>query len=267
MLILVNTLGRVNKQKAVSQIPVALHHLVRVFTQQSEVNALRLTLPPTIQVLALPDTTDGIAQARQMAIDALPKGKVWVIDDLCTFKSRTVTTERIVYKPIDDAAFAVLYEQINTLLDKYIQVGVSPHNGNNRVLADTKTVTRAYSCYGLRTDIMQRAGINFDGMHRDNKDHKYMEDFFITLDSLSKGYPNIVLYNFCFFYAHNTAGGNSTNRTLDGHASSAFELQRRFPLFVKCVHKNGKWGTQMMTNRVDVQVQWRKAFSLGKKRT
>jgi hypothetical protein len=267
MLILITTLGRATKHKAIAQIPEALHQHVRVFTQEAQADEYRQHLPSTIQLLTLPDDTDGIAQTRQRAIDALPKGKVWVIDDLCIFKKRTITTDRIIYEPVTAEQFTDLYESIEMLLERFIQVGVSSHNGNNRIHDEITLNNRAYSTYGLRTDIMARQRIEFDAMYKQDTTCKYMEDFYITLDALTKGYANCVIYDYCFLYAHNTAGGNSTNRTLEGHAASAAALAKRFPLFVRLTQKEGKWGTQQMDSRTEVTVQWKKAYQHGMKRT
>lgn len=260
MLILITSLGRAARQKAVAQIPEALHPFVRFFTQEAEADAYRQHLPSTIEVITLPDDTDGIAQTRQRAIDAIPKGKVWVIDDLCTFKIRHLSNDGITYTLLSDEGFIELYERVSRHLDKFIQVGISSHNGNNRILERSVINNRSYSTYGLRTDVMHRANIRFDAMYEQNKECKYMEDFYITLDALSKGYANVVLYDYCFLYPHNTQGGNSTNRTLKGHNASAVELQRRFPAFVKLKQKAGSWGTQQMDARTEVVIQWKKAF-------
>lgn len=264
--ILITTLGRATKQKALAQIPASFYDRVRIFTKEAEVKELQANVPDGIEVLSLPDETDGIADTRQRAIDALPKGKVWVIDDLCVFKKRNIQTERIVYTPLSEQQFAELYELIEALLDSYIQVGVSAHNGNNRVLQPLKPIGRAYSTYGLRTDMMKRANIRFDAMYAKDKECKFMEDFYITLDALTKGYPNTIIYDYCFTYAHNTAGGNSTNRTLDRHARSAQMLARTFPGFVKLVQKEGKWGTQEMDSRTEIQAQWKKAYESSKRK-
>jgi hypothetical protein len=266
MLILITTLGRATKQKALAQIPESFHDRVRIFTKQSELAELQANLPATITAEILPDDTDGIAQTRQRAIDAIPKGKVWVIDDLCVFKKRTITPERIVYSPLTEQEFADLYQRVDALLDSYIQVGISAHNGNNRVLEPLKPIGRAYSTYGLRTDMMKRADVRFDSMYEQDKECKFMEDFYITLDALTKGYPNVIIYDYCFTYAHNTAGGNSTNRTLERHARSAQMLAKRFPGLVKLVQKEGKWGTQEMDSRTEIQAQWKKAFEQSKRK-
>jgi hypothetical protein len=264
MHIVITTLNREDKQKALAQIPTALHQIVHLYTKADRVALLQAAIPDSITVRALPQDTDGIAQTRQRAIDATPKGKVWIIDDLCVFRKRTIVDKRITYTPLDDDGFMALYERISTLLDRYIQVGISAQNGNNRWLGDDKPIGRAYSTYGLRTDKMQRAKIAFDAMYRDNPLHRYMEDFYITMDALTKGYPNIIIYDHCFQYTHNAKGGNSTNRTVEGHSASAQEMQRRFPKFIKTVKKDGDWGNGGMDGRLEIHAQWQKAFQSSK---
>lgn len=264
--ILITTLGRVGKQKALAQIPKNLHDRVRIFTKESETDELQRNIPETIRVLSLPEETDGIADTRQRAIDALPKGKVWVIDDLCVFKKRTIKEDRLLYTSLSDDEFMALYQRIEHLLDSFIQVGISPHNGNNRMLIAEKPIGRAYSTYGLRTDIMKRANIRFDAMYQKDKECKFMEDFYITLDALTKGYPNTIIYDHCFTYAHNTVGGNSTNRTIERHGRSAQMLARTFPGLVRLVQKEGKWGTQEMEARTEIQAQWKKAYESSKRK-
>jgi len=263
--IIITTLNREDNQKALGQIPEALHDKVRLFTREDRVALLQANVPPTITVQPLPLDTYGIAQTRQRAVDATPKGKVWVIDDLCKFMKRTIINGKPTYEKATENVFHDLYNTVAHHLDKYAQVGISAHYGNNRCLADTVTVGRAYSTYGIRTDIMERANVRFDAMYRDNPAHMQMEDFYITLDLLTKGFRNIIIFNYCFQYQHNHVGGNSTHRTITTHGDSAIELHRRFPKFVRLVRKQGKWGTQDMPDRIDINASWKKAYESSRR--
>lgn len=263
--IVITTLGRPTKQKALSQIPKSLYDRVRIFTKEAEVKELQANVPDGIEVLSLPDDTDGIADTRQRAIDALPKGKVWVIDDLCRFKKRTLVNGKNSNQIIGEGDFERMYARVEELLDTYFQVAISPQY-NNHAKPDLLPIGRAYSCYGLRTDVMQRAGIRFDGMYQKDSECKFMEDFYITLDGLTKGYANAVLYEYCFEYVHNSPGGNSLNRTLESHARSAIMLAELFPSIITLKKKQGQWGKiKNMNERIEITAQWRKAYKLGKK--
>ena len=266
MFIVMTTLNREDNQKALSQIPTQLHDKVHLYTREDRAPLLQANVPATITVRPLPQDTFGIAQTRQRAIDATPKGKVWVIDDLCKFLKRTIVNGKPQYQKVTEEDLLDLYNLISNHLDKFTQVAISAHYGNNRCLADHIAIGRAYSTYGIRTDIMERANIRFDAMYRDNPAHMQMEDFYITLDMLTKGYPNMVIYNYCFQYSHNHAGGNSTHRTLTTHGDSARELHRRFPKFVRLVRKQGSWGSQDMPDRIDINASWKKAYESSKTR-
>lgn len=266
MYIVMTTLNREENQRALDQIPPELHDKVYLYTREDRAALLQANVPTTITVRPLPLDTFGIAQTRQRAIDATPKGKVWVIDDLCKFLKRTISNGKPQYQKVTPQDFHDLYDTISRHLDKYAQAAISAHYGNNRCLTDTATIGRAYSTYGIRTDVMERANIRFDAMYRDNPAHMQMEDFYITLDMLTKGYANIIIYNYCFQYQHNHAGGNSTHRTTTTHGDSAIELHRRFPKYVRLVRKEGKWGTQEMADRLEIAASWKKAYQSSKTR-
>ena len=267
MNIVITTLGRPERQVALRQIPEELHEKVYVFTEEAYADELAKHIPLTVNLRTLPDDTDGIAQTRQRAIEALPKGKVWIIDDLCRFKKKHHINGKPSNKVVEPHEFIECYELIESLLDNYFQVALSPQFGNHGHPQQHRPIGRAYSCYGLRTDIMERANIRFDGMYQRNPEVKFMEDFYITMDGLTKGYPNTVVYDFCFEYHHNTDGGNSLNRTLDGHAQSAIALSQLFPGCIKLVKKEGSWGKiKNMDSRIEIRASWKKAFEQGRKK-
>jgi hypothetical protein len=249
---------REDKQKAVFQIPASLHEHVYMFTRVDRVDELRKYVPETIRIIGNPMDIDGIADIRQRCIEQVPKGKVWVIDDLCTFGWRDDNLKQ--YNDMDKQKWLSLYNKMNDMLDEYMQVGISARGGNNHVTDPFKEVGRAYTTYGLRTDWMEREGIRFDGMYQQNPNVKLYEDYWITLSMLTKGFKNAIIYNFFFNYVHNNTGGNSTFRTLELQEQAAYELQKHFPQFVTVETKEGTWGKMGMENRKEVRIQWQKAY-------
>lgn len=256
--IIITTFMREDKQKAVFQIPASLHEHVYMFTRVDRVDELRKYVPETIRIIGNPMDIDGIADIRQRCIEQVPKGKVWVIDDLCTFGWRD--TELKQYNDMPEWLFMMMYDRLDKMLDSYMQVGFSARGGNNHVREDFKEVGRAYTTYGLRTDWMEREGIRFDGMYQQNPNVKLYEDYWITLSMLTKGFKNAIIYNFFFNYVHNNTGGNSTFRTLELQEQAAYELQKHFPQFVTVETKEGTWGKMGMENRKEVRIQWQKAY-------
>lgn len=249
---------REDKQKAIFQIPSSLHEHVYMFTREDRVDELRKNVPSTVRIIGNPMDIDGIADIRQRCIEQVPKGKVWFIDDLCTFGWRDESLKQ--FNEMNEEKWLALYLTMNDMLDEYMQVGVSARGGNNHVAEDFKEVGRAYTTYGLRTDWMEREGIRFDGMYQLNKDVKLYEDYWITLSMLTKGFKNAIIYKYFFNYTHNNTGGNSTFRTLELQEQAAYELQKHFPQFVTVETKEGAWGKMGMENRKEVRIQWQKAF-------
>jgi len=256
--IIITTFMREDKQKAIFQIPASLHENVYMFTREDRVEELRKYVPDTIRIIGNPMDIDGIADIRQRCIEQVPKGKVWVIDDLCTFGWRD--TELKQFNDMPEWIFMMMYDRLDKMLDTYMQVGFSARGGNNHVREDFKEVGRAYTTYGLRTDWMEREDIRFDGMYKLNKNVKLYEDYWITLSMLTKGFKNAIIYNFFFNYTHNNTGGNSTFRTLELQEQAAQELQKHFPQFVTVETKEGTWGKMGMENRKEVRIQWQKAY-------
>jgi hypothetical protein len=256
--IIITTFMREDKQKAVFQIPASLHDNVYMFTRVDRVDELRKYVPETVRIIGNPMDIDGIADIRQRCIEQVPRGKVWVIDDLCTFGWRDDNLKQ--YNDMDQQKWLDLYNKMNEMLDEYMQVGISARGGNNHVTDPFKEVGRAYTTYGLRTDWMEREFIRFDGMYQQNPNVKLYEDYWITLSMLTKGFKNAIIYDYFFNYLHNNTGGNSTFRTLELQEQAAYELQKHFPQFVTVETKEGTWGKMGMENRKEVRIQWQKAY-------
>jgi hypothetical protein len=251
---------REQQQRAIHQIPKSLHDRVYMFTREDRVEELRKHVPDTINIIGNPMDIDGIADIRQRCIDhpLVGKGKVWFIDDLVTFGWRNEQMKQ--FNGMEETEWLKMYQMVETLLDDYMQVGFSARGGNNHVEEDTKEVGRAYTTYGLRTDLMLKEGIRFDGMYQLNKEVKLYEDYWITLRMLTSGFKNCIIYKYFFNYTHNNAGGNSTFRTLELQEQAALELKKHFPQFVTVETKEGAWGKMGMENRKEVRIQWLKAY-------
>ena len=259
MHIIITTFKREDNQKAVAQIPEQLHHKVRMFTREDEFDNLRKKIPETIKIIPNPMDIDGIADIRQRCIDQVPKGKVWVIDDLCTFGWRDKDLK--MHNEMDDIRWGKMYMKLSRLLEEYIQVGFSARGGNNFVTEPLKEIGRAYSTYGLRTDWMEENNIRFDGMYQQDKEVKLYEDYYITLAMLTKGLKNAIIYDNFFNYNHNSAGGNSTTRNPEMQERAAKALQKNFPQYVTLEKKSGKWGkVEGMEDRTEPRIQWARAY-------
>lgn len=90
-----------------------------------------------------------------------------------------------------------------------------------------------------------------------------MEDYNITLQLLTKGYPNRVSLVWRMGGAQaNSKGGCSTWRTTPIQTASAHALKKLFPEFVD-LRKKKEW-QGMEQGMMDVTIQWVKALKAGK---
>ena len=90
-----------------------------------------------------------------------------------------------------------------------------------------------------------------------------MEDFDVTLSLLELGYPNRITYKYAWGQGRSgDDGGCSLYRTSEMQKNAAIRLAEFHPRTVKVVNKRSKtkWGGLDSEVRVDVIVNWKKAF-------
>ena len=175
-----------------------------------------------------------------------------MMDDDLTFAYRKQQTGTQLHKAGMENVLD-MFNTIETNLEHYIHVGISAREGNNRIAAETKTVTRMMRLLAYNKQEVLNTGARFDRI--DTK-----QDFDMTLQLLRKGHKNLVLYNF----AHNQPGSNnrggcSVYRNDEMMNRCSHELAELHPEFVKVVEKTTKtsWGGGV---RTDVRIAWKKAY-------
>ena len=90
----------------------------------------------------------------------------------------------------------------------------------------------------------------------------YAEDYYVALQLITMGYPNVMLHRFRIGRkATQAKGGCSITRNLETHNEAMLELQRRFPQYVSCREKkrNVK-GEEFNNKRLRITIQWKKAY-------
>ena len=88
------------------------------------------------------------------------------------------------------------------------------------------------------------------------------EDYYVTLQLLTMGFPNMISYRARVNPNETQAkGGCSTFRSLEIHNESMRELQRRFPQFVKLREKiaknSGEWSNKV---KLAATISWKEAY-------
>ena len=190
--------------------------------------------------------------------------KVVMMDDDLRFYERVNSSSRPI--PLKKAENVLdMISSLDRMLDKYAHCSVSSRTQNAQLSRsdDSRYVenTRPYRIYAYRTDILKKEKIGYST----GQERFTMDDFFVTLALLTKGYAISVDCRFAHEQiSSNSAGGASSYRTLQSHEDSAVTLAQKFPKFVKVVKKSttNSWGGTKTNpvERSDVVIQWKKAY-------
>jgi len=250
MQIFIPTYGRHQRQHTYNHLPESIRRNVTLVVQYSE----RDLYSQYKNVRVLPRDIHTISPTRQYIASNLVgrTGKFVMLDDDLRFDYRRMDEPGKFYVATDKQILQ-LFSEIEKQLDRYSHVGVLCREGGNRVENDTKECSRMMRVLAYRADTLWRENIKFDRL-------PLQEDFDVTLQLLRKGYKNLVLCKWVNGQGTSGAkGGCSHFRTLELHNENAKKLAELHKPFVKLVEKTtkGAWGG---ATRLDVMVQWKKAF-------
>lgn len=183
------------------------------------------------------------------------RNKFFLVDDDCLFYERTTHEPPIRSKVMTRHATYKMFSKMYRLLDEYAHVGISEKLGNNRTPEPYKSNTRYVRVLGYNLDLIPLNKIEFGRT-------VCMSDYDMNLQLLRLGLESRV----CFLYSQdhrgsNTKGGCSVYRTPEVLATSAKKLSWLHPGFVSVVKKKTKkaWFGEGK-ERVDVRIQWKKAY-------
>ena len=210
-----------------------------------------------------PEGVTGIAKRRQWCLEQLATtDKVVMLDDDLRFDTRRTDdlSKFIVSTPQE---VEELFVDIDNQLNKYKHLGVMTREGGNfhGEAGQYIEVGRATRVHGLRVQDVRALGCRFDRL-------PLMEDMDMTLQLLRLGHPNVIVnYMVQGQGMSNAPGGCSVYRTPDLQAQAANGLAELHRPHVKTVEREVKsnWG-EGFNKRLDVQVQWQKAYEEGKRR-
>lgn len=257
MQIFIPTYGRHDRQHTLNHLPPELQRRTKLVVQARDwaLNKNTYHLYPCNGVVVLPSKITTIAPARQYIMDKAYKDgldKVCMLDDDLRFDARRMD-DKGKFCTATPKLLEKLFKRIEKELDTYAHVGVLSREGGNRVLTPTIKCARMMRVLAYDVEAFKRHKIKFDRL-------PLQEDFDVTLQLLRKGYPNLVLCEWVNGQGTSGAkGGCSHFRTIELHNENAKRLAELHHPFVKVVEKQtkGAWGGQA---RLDVMVQWKKAF-------
>ena len=201
----------------------------------------------------------GIGNVRQWAIDNCTTQYLFLLDDDMVFFVREQSGSTKLRKTTPDDINTMFNDLIDWMdFDGVPVVGLSARQGNNHVENDYVEATRQMNFHGIDVARFKELDLVFNGQ-------EVMEDFFMTLTLLTKGYFNRVFYKYCWNQLGSGAeGGCSSYRTWELQKLCAEKLHDTFPDFVTVVEKKTKTTWKEFPNRFDVRVQWKKAYQFGR---
>lgn len=241
------TLGQLNKTKYQSRSFFEFYLAVPSDQKEMYENI-------TDRLIPIPSKYNDLPSQRQWCMENLTAKYIFFMDDDLTFLIRN--KELKLEKCESSDTLGMVESVYHELTQNNIPiVGVSTRLGNNRVIADYEDNCRVTRCYAINREIFKKVGARFDPIPK-----FVMEDFHITLSFLNAGYPNRVLYT----YAQNDVGSNaeggcSLYRNAEAQRQTSLWMAKHHPE-VTLKTKTSKTGWQGMESRLDVTVQWKKAF-------
>lgn len=246
--IVINTLGRINKQITWNNLPPEIRERTFLSVQKHEF----YDYPPGYNIIQLPEHIKNLPDTRQWLIENVQTRFLLIMDDDLTFFTRRDHDHKHLHKmtPEEHTEMFLVMRRLGT---DYPMVGISAREGNNRQEDDLALCTRSMRIFLLDLGVLQSNGFRFDRT-------KTKEDMDMTLQLLRSGYRNAVLYRYANDHvSSNAPGGCKLYRTLELMKEDAHRLHALHPAYVKVVEKQTKtsWEGQ---KRTDVVVQWKKAF-------
>ena len=248
------THNRRDRQTTFNSLPPKWKEQVTFVVQQ---NAPVPLCADNSRVLVLPDGITNLHQTRQYLLDNVHYAHAVELDDDVVFSKRR-TDEPTKFGIMTYRDFDEMFEGIDDSLRSFPLAGVVAREGANRNTDKYLYATRQMRVHGVNSSWIRDEGWRWDLLRSPGP-----EDFCMLLQSLTAGFSNVVLNDYCQNQGgSNTDGGCSTYRTPEVHADACHHLAELFPRFVTVVDKTtkGAWGGG---TRKDVRIQWKKALQHG----
>jgi hypothetical protein len=213
------------------------------------------------KIVAVPFRPFGLSYKRQWLLENNMISNFFVLldDDLRFVKKNPEDRTRLVKcEPEDISAMFGLIQ--SKLEEGYAHVGISPRLMNNRFVGTAREATKMLHVLAYNREILVKEEFRFDGF-------RFMSDYYMTLQLLTKGYRNYVTYEYAADAADSNApGGCAVYRTAEGLEETAEGMAKTFPDFVEVELKwtDRAWkGVSEGGWRKDVKIQWKKAYDHG----
>ncbi len=244
------TYGRVNKQIAFDSLPDKWKDKTVLVVHPDEQHDGYPTISCPVQ-------GTGIAQVRAWISQLAQGTRYGVIDDDIEFVyTRRDDEEGPSNSKLSDTQFDDMIAEFNSWMDDgYIHCGADASWNPPTRDKDNKDNGRICGNVFYDGTKLPVNDIDWTGL-------QIAEDYYVTLQLLTMGYPNKISYrNRVNPNETQAKGGCSTFRTLEVHNESMKELQKKYPQFVKLREKiaknSGEWSNQV---KLAATISWKEAY-------
>lgn len=217
-----------------------------------------------VELVIVPDKYRGIARKREWILTKLAQKRgaryVYMVDDDLSFCYRPkIKKADMPYINADPYQMHRMVETLRAWLEEGIaHVGLISRQANRNTGVKWLEPGRAMNAHAYDTlklqELVDEGSLTFGRV-------PVMEDFDLTLQLLHAGYANRISCRFAWTTTSALEGGCSSYRTEELQAKAARKLAKLHPGYVRLVHKKAKTWKTGLAERVDVQVQWKRAYA------
>jgi len=249
--IIIPTLGRIDKQKTLSNIPEKYKSLVTLVVQEHEYEDMKVKYPD-IKVWQLPSGTKGIAKTRKEIAYHWKGKRIWVMDDDLQFVK--LDEQLKGHPPTSEDFYNCLIQIESWMNDGYIHGGLQTHNTPPSEKAWNFN-TRVY------TNVFYSERLVPEDIDWGEEYELMPEDFYVNLQLLTTGHQNVVFQHFRVRTSDTQSkGGCESFRTLENHNRGQEILAAKFPRFVEVYEKEVTSGPWEGKKKNALKIQWKKAY-------
>ncbi len=197
-----------------------------------------------------------LGQVWQRILENCPTQGVIIMDDDLRFCIRYLELHDFL-EQIKDKELNGMFQWMSDQLDAgFVHGSISIRKGNHFIEEPFRDCANAKDCLFFNRDVLLKENARLDRL-------KTMQDFDITLQLMSLGYPNRVGYNWCCDQMDPAAeGGTTLYRTPDVQKEAAQQLAEFWPDYVKVIKKKAKNKSAIYGDeRYDVRIAWRRCWN------
>jgi hypothetical protein len=253
MRIYIPTKGRLSKQLTLSNLPRTLRERTTIVCPENEAIWHKRSWM-TSEVMVQPDPKMGISEKRKWIVDTTDHEKIVMLDDDLRFAVRR-DDDNGKFRSAKDEDVIKAFAELEAILDAEIpHAGFAARGGGIGEAAKQggwQQAKRQMYVLGYHVPTVREHAV-FGRLSTH-------EDMDVTLQLLTKGFPNMINFTFVVDQKFGNPGGCTEERTVSINNDDSLELARLHPGFVRATQKDYAGSTP----RVEVVCSWVKALEHG----